>query len=85
VLCYQVFASATLDRVFLNKATSTTGVNNSSTPVIDDDTDRNDEACRTYTGSVPVGPNDMFQVIIKADYSALSSIAVSRLTVNMST
>jgi hypothetical protein len=88
VLCYQVQASATLDRVFLWQTTATTGVFNSRDIPIDDETDRTDDTCRTYTGtggSIPVGPNDMLQLIIRADYAAASYIAVSRLTVNMST
>lgn len=89
VLCYQVPALATLDRVFLFQTTATTGVSSIQAKIpINDETDRTDDTCRTYTGtsgSVPVGPNDMLQLIIRADYTAASFIAVSRLTVNMST
>jgi hypothetical protein len=86
VLCYAVNANATLDEFFLDKTTATTNLG-PTTQLVADDTNRTDTTCRTYTptgGSAAVGPNDMIQVVIRADFAAASSIGVSRLTVNMS-
>ena len=87
-LCYDATnANVTLDRVFLfrNTATAATPLGSANTP-IDDDTDRHDATCRTYSAASPValGPNDLVSIIVRAGFTAAGSIDVSRLTLNLS-
>lgn len=88
-LCYQASApQATLDGVFLFKIADATAADwdgAGSTP-ISDDTDREDDTCRTYAGAapVPLGPNDLAQVAVRVDYSGPGVLPVGRLSVNLS-
>jgi hypothetical protein len=89
-LCYTaISATATLDAVFLHRRTQTAadpyGGTLAVSPIFDD-TDRDDESCRTYSGAGPVelGPNDVASIAIRADFSGAGGIGVSRLTVNTS-
>jgi hypothetical protein len=89
-LCYDATdAGVTLDGVFLYKSTPTSAnVNPGGTVPIDDETDRHDASCRGYARAtpVPVGPNDIAQVVIRANYDAAAgAIRISRLTLNLST
>ncbi len=87
-LCYDVGASATLDRVFLFTNTPTSAeVSPLGTTPINDETDRTDATCRTYAGAapVPIGPTTLAEIVVRNDYAAASSITITRLTVNLST
>jgi hypothetical protein len=87
-LCYKVDANANLNSVFLGRYTDTAAdpVSTSGSLLFADNTVRTDATCRTYAAGGPatVGPNDTFQLALRADYTASSAVEVSRLTINMS-
>jgi hypothetical protein len=86
VLCYAASATATIDTVTVDKATSVNGPGTDS-QLVTDDTDRSDTACRTYAPAspAPIGPNDMLTFVVKGNFTGSPNfITVTRLTVNLS-
>jgi len=88
-LCYRVQSNATLTGVYLTKLTATSAniLPSASTPINDSAHRPAGEAtCRTYAAGspVPIGPQDLVQINVTADFSSPSSIQVTRSTVNLS-
>jgi len=88
-LCYRVSASATIADVSLTKATPTSGnVSPSSSTPVNDVTSRpaGEATCRSYAPAspVPIGPQDLIQINVVANFSSPSNIQITRSTVNLS-
>jgi hypothetical protein len=77
-LCYSAtLAPATLDAIFLFVG----GV-----VKLEDDTNRHDNACRTYAPANPValGPNDWVILVLRTAFSSASQIEVTSVAANLS-
>ncbi|HVO54114.1 MAG TPA: hypothetical protein VMT37_06865 [Solirubrobacterales bacterium] len=74
-LCYEASATAALEKVLLRVG---------SENVVEDNTKRTDNTCRTYTPASPVTiGSSLVQVVVKVAYTAASDADVSRLSVNL--
>jgi hypothetical protein len=73
-LCYEATFGATLSAVYLYFE---------GAPGVTDETDRTDNACRTYEPEAPVSPGGFVQIQVLGSYSGAAYITVSHLELRL--